>query len=318
MFKIILVGAGQIGSRYLSGLAKISQKIKIFVVDPNIKSKNICRQRWIDACGDKSFHKIEFLSDLSFQNTKMDLAIIATSSLNRSSLIQDIALKFNPQYWVLEKILAQSIRDLDLIKYATAKAKNVWVNTPRRLMMWHQKLKKKFIGQGPLNVKKVGGSWGLACNAIHFIDLVSWWTEESLLSIDNTRLDKKWFESKRSGYFDVTGELYAEFSGGTKLILRSDLYAEEDIMHVKLFNNSLWVINEEKGMASNFGVESLDGFVEYQSNITAPMVTKILMHGKCDLPSLEESSKQHAIFIEAMLGHWRYFVNPEDKVVPIT
>ena len=117
MFKIILVGAGQIGSRYLSGLAKISQKIKIFVVDPNIKSKNICRQRWIDACGDKSFHKIEFLSDLNFQNTKMDLAIIATSSLNRSSLIQDIALKFNPQYWVLEKILAQSIRDLDLIKY---------------------------------------------------------------------------------------------------------------------------------------------------------------------------------------------------------
>jgi hypothetical protein len=186
-------------------------------------------------------------------------------------------------------------------------------------MIWHQELKRKFSGQGPFRVTKSGGLWGLACNAIHFIDLVSWWTEESLLSVDNTNLSKAWYESKRAGYFEINGELRAKFSGGTELILRSDPYILEDVMHLKFRNNCLWVINEEKSTAFiSGGREFLNGIVEYQSNITATMVNKILMNGTCDLPRLEDSIKQHRIFIQAMLDHWRNFSSSTDETVPIT
>ena len=93
-------------------------------------------------------------------------------------------------YWVLEKVLAQSKQELEFINSTITDAKGIWVNTPRRLTSWHQQLKLKFYDQGPLTIKKVGGMWGLACNSIHFIDLVAWWTSESLLSVNTDRLDQ--------------------------------------------------------------------------------------------------------------------------------
>ena len=45
MFKILLVGAGQIGSRYLEGLAKLNINFEVIVIEPNLDSLNI-KPRW--------------------------------------------------------------------------------------------------------------------------------------------------------------------------------------------------------------------------------------------------------------------------------
>ena len=48
------------------------------------------------------------------------------------------------------------------------------------------------------------------------------------------------------------------------------------------------------------------------------MVTKILTRGICELTTLKQSLEQHQIFLEAMLAHWNFSNNLNDRIVPIT
>ena len=53
---------------------------------------------------------------------------------------------------------------------------NAWVNTPMRIMEWQQSIKqqvKKYI-EWPVSIEDSGSDWGMACNSIHNIDLISW------------------------------------------------------------------------------------------------------------------------------------------------
>ena len=158
----------------------------------------------------------------------------------------------------------------------------------------------------------------MACNTIHFIDLVAWWTGQSLLSVDTEKLDKKWFESKREGYYEVTGELSAKFSGGTELVLQSLHDAKEEVLMVEFNNKDSCVIYENKGTTLFSNGDILNGSLELQSEMTGPMIAKILTNGACELPTLKESLKQHEVFLEAMLDHWNRSNNCNDKLVPIT
>ena len=44
--KVLLVGAGQLGSRYLQGLAKVSIPLEIHVLDISESSLRIAEARW--------------------------------------------------------------------------------------------------------------------------------------------------------------------------------------------------------------------------------------------------------------------------------
>lgn len=317
MRNLLLIGSGQLGSRYIQGTIRNAINCNITVVDSSKLSLNNAKKIWTKSGGDKSFHKVFWTQTLPINIKQYDLAIVATSSKNRASLIDYICSKANVSYWVLEKVLAQSNKELKMIEVATSDAKNVYVNTPRRQMKWHQKIKSKIPDKIRL-VKKTGKLWGLACNAIHFIDLVAWWTGQSLLSVDTKRLDKKWFKSKRNGYYEVTGELLAKFSGGTKLVLQSLHDAKEEILMVEFNKKDSCVIYENKGTALFSNGNILNGSLELQSEMTGPMIARILTKGTCELPTLKESLKQHEVFLEAMLEHWNISNNCKDKLVPIT
>ena len=318
MSNILIIGVGQIGFRYLEGLSKAKLDLDITVVDSSELSLRSVKEHWLQVGAIRPHQKIRWCQTLPKELDNVDLAIIATCSKGRATLINEIAQVVSVRYWILEKVLAQSKQELDLIENATTNAKGIWVNTPRRLMAWHQQLKFKFCNQGSLKVKKIGGLWGLACNSIHFIDLISWWTGESLLSIDTSKLDKIWLESKRRGYFEVAGEIFAKFSGGTELLLKSNPNLVEDTIHIELQNKNIWVIDEGKGIAFESKEDILNGRLELQSDMTGPMVTKILTKGTCELPTLKKSLDQHTIFLDAMLQHWNHSNKCNDKAVPIT
>lgn len=318
MQNILLVGAGNLGSRYLQGLSTVKLDLCITVVDKSDLSLNIAKKRWLDSGADKSQHNIRWCKVLPQDLELIDLAIITTSAGGRAVLVEHISKSVRVSYWVLEKVLAQSKQELEIIQAATIDAKGTWVNMMRRLHDWHQQLKFKFYEQGPLKVKKIGGLWGLACNSIHFIDLISWWTGESLLSINTQRLDTMWLKSKRSGYFEITGELLAIFSGGTELILQSHPNSTQEMIYIELPNKNIWSIDELNGIASKSKEDFVNGEIKLQSQLTGPMVTKILTNGVCQLTSLKQSSEQHQIFLNAMLSHWNFSNSLNDKIVPIT
>ena len=317
MKNLLLIGAGQLGSRYAQSIINESLNYNIVVVDLSELSLKIDKKNWIQAGGSKSNHKIFWTQKLPLNINSYDIAVIATSSKDRATLIQQIARKVKITYWVIEKILAQSNKELEAIKDATINAEKVYVNTPRRLWKWYREIKLKFPNK-PYQVTRIGEQWGLASNSIHFIDLVAWWTGESLISINNDELGKNWFKSKRKGYFDLTGKLHAKFSEGTTLILQSSQKISENVLKVEFSNKKTCNIYENKGTAIFSDGNVLTGKLELQSEIAGPMITKILTKGDCELPTLEESSKLHSIFLNSMLEHWNRINKKNDTLVPIT
>jgi hypothetical protein len=318
MFKLILVGAGQLGSRYLQGIVISKSQLEITVVDASITSLEIARARWIEAGGEHSHHRISWESDIPSELKCIDLALIATTAKGRADLVNRISSQMAVRYWVLEKVLAQSVEQLDIISRATAQSHGVWVNTTRRMQVWHNSLKKALQSNGIIKASYSGGLWGLCCNSIHFIDLISWWGDEKLDSIDTSRLDRHWFESKRAGYFEVTGRLVANFSKGSILTLEAGAQAKIQPLLIDRADAPAWKIDEVNGTAVSVSGVHLDGCIEFQSQISGRLVDDLLLRGQCDLTTLDESKAMHAIFLEAMLKHWNLSHKRNDVCVPIT
>lgn len=318
MFNLILVGAGQLGSRYLQGLVGTESQLAITVVDPSSIALETAKARWIDAGGEHCHHRISWANDIPPKFENIDLALVVTPGKGRAELVMQISSQMAVRYWIFEKVLAQSVEELKIITRASAQSQGAWVNTPRRMMVWHQSLKKVFESKGPIKASYSGNLWGLACNSIHFIDLISWWTGEKLDFIDNKILDLNWFESKRVGYFEVAGKLLAHFSKGSILSLEARECADLLPLQIELADGTTWKIDEVNGTAISLNGDHLEGRIEFQSQLSGRLVDNILLHGRCELPTLKESAAMHAIFLEAMLKHWNLSQKRNDFCVPIT
>ena len=312
---ILISGAGQLGSRYLQGAVKCDLPLKIFVHDPNSKALEIAKLRLDEVSFKKLPHEVFFITSLEDLPTNIDIAIVATSADKRLYAISSIFLKTNIKYWILEKLLAQNVSDLNKLM-TIINLTPAWVNTSRRLMPWHTSIKEQLNNTGPFKFEVNGGSWGLACNSIHLLDLFSWWSGEYLQDISTANLDKDWFESKRQNFWEVTGELKAKFSGGSVANIICDQSTKPVV--IKLKNVDSWVINESEGFARKSDGTEINGTVNFQSDITASMIETILLYGSCNLPSLEESVELHRIFIHELFEHWRKMGNPLATFIPIT
>ena len=318
--KICIVGTGNIGSRHFEGIIKENLPYDIFAVELNVKSQALLKNKWIEVGGKKNGHKFFQLDKFTDLPENLDLVIISTSSKNRAELIKNLSSKIKPCYWIIEKILAQSSEELDVINHATEKAKGVYVNHAFRSNKFYQFFKSKLDGQRLLYVTVEGGKWGLCCNSIHYIDLISWWTNEILLSVHTTELNKSWIKSKRKGYFECAGKILLKFSGGTELLLQSDLHSKEKELklRVELPNKNFWNINETKGTSRSSNGDVFNQRLEFQSELTGKIVTKILTEGICDLPTLQETLVMYRIFLDSMLSYWNRSNNCNHKLVPIT
>ena len=134
--KILLVGAGNIGFRYLQGLNEIFIDLDIHIVDISKKSLEIVRERIM------SFKKNSIINYYYYNNIlelkdEFDIAIISTTADQRHKVIELILKICKVNYWVLEKVLSQSNSDLELIRSFLGNKKNTWVNTGRKIGRAH-------------------------------------------------------------------------------------------------------------------------------------------------------------------------------------
>lgn len=316
LYRVLISGSGQLGSRYLQGLAACRLPLEIYVQDISLASLNLAKERWIEVATSKTPHKVEFHLSLKTIPSLIDIAVVATTAQVRPKVICEIVSHSRVNFWILEKVLAQSEAGLDEIVRQVGQAK-AWVNTPRRMLHWHHQLKSQLNHSEPMTLKVYGGSWGIACNSIHFLDMFAWLTGEDLLKINTEQLDSKWIEAKRSGNWEVLGELKAQFSGGSS----ANFQAKEGEVFYKfeLTNGAnTWVIDEEAGVAKRSDGFELPGRIPFQSEMSAVLVESILKKGTCDLPLLAESVRIHRIFIRSMLEHWNLSADTSATAVPIT
>lgn len=314
---LLLIGAGQLGSRYLQGLADIADPLAITVVDPSEASLAVARER-LAQVQMASDHAVQFSMCLQDVPQHLDLALVVTPAHCRARVVTELASRNQVKAWILEKVLAQNCEQLDQIEQALAGHSQVWVNTPRRLMGWHQAIRSQFLPASltPLQVGVSGASWGLACNAIHFIDLVAWWTQASVQSVNPAGLGD-WVKSKRVGFEEVFGSLRVTYTDGSELELCC-YSGVEPTQIVVATTQGEWVIEESAGRVTGPFDQQLHGQLSFQSALTASLVKRILQEGRCDLPTLAESAAQHRPLLTALLKHWNQSQGCQDSIVPIT
>lgn len=314
---VLLLGAGQLGSRYLQGLSGVHQELRIIVVDPASTSLELARQRLAETSS-ATAHEVQFTESLDDVSKQLDLALVVTPAHCRADLVAEIQARHDVSAWILEKVLAQSSQQLTQIEKALDGQSQVWVNTPRRLMSWHKEIKEHLlaIGKGPLRVRMVGGHWGLACNSIHFIDLVNWWTCAEVVGVDARGL-QAWHASKRSGFQEVFGSLMVNFRDGSSLELCCEQRDLSPRIEVET-SVGIWLIDEAAGKAISPSGLEIAGQLTFQSALTTSLVEQILTSGRCELPSLLDSAAQHRPFLDALLQHWNCSQSCRDFAVPIT
>jgi hypothetical protein len=314
---ITLIGAGQLGSRYLQGLAKSKSKLDIWVMDPSKDSLVRANARWMEAKGQEDGHSCHFVDSIMQFPENVDLAIVATTADVRADVVELLAAHSRVRFWVLEKVLAQSLLDLDRMTQATHNAEGVWVNLPFRTMDWHKKLGSKFFDGRVVGIAVHGGDWGLACNALHYLDLVSFWTGRSLVTVNSDKLDNHWHHSKRLGFYDVYGELKANFAGGLDVFLDSKNTNTPHIIEVMTTDGD-WIVNEVEGRAIGPGGNVILGRVELQSDMSALLVETILELKDCELPTLADAVELHRPFLKSLFSHWNQTNICYDSKLPIT
>jgi hypothetical protein len=318
---IIIFGSGQLGSRYLQGLLKSPRSLRIYLIDRNPNSLAVARDRASEIDGESIRNKIitYHLSICDCPNI-VDVTIVSTTSHDRVKLVAALKDHVWSKYWLLEKVLVQSPHDLKNLLSLMVSDQNVWVNTPRRIIPWHIKIREHLIKKSPLNLKVSGVAWGLACNSIHFLDMFAWLSGESLLQISTDELENEWFEAKRPGNWEVIGTIKAIFSAGSTATLSVQVGELTDLSYQFDLEDGefTWHIDEEKGLALRSDGLSIPGRLPFQSEVTPHLVNQILSTGKCELPTLSVSAEIHHVFLDAMLKHWRKTVDVTATSVPIT
>jgi hypothetical protein len=314
-YNILIAGAGQLGSRYLQGLSFTGLPLNIYVYDISKQSLKVSKERWEEMGVNPNSGNIYFIDSMMLIPKALDLAIISSTADVRLAIISQINKFSNVKKWVLEKILAQSSYQLDLLAMNLG-GSSVWVNTPMLQWSLYRNLALE-IAQEKIIKAEFLGSYGLVCNSVHYIDLLSRLNHANPERIDVSNLDNKWYESKRAGFYDVYGKLVIYFSDGSKLSLVSNPNNLDYAAKI-LTDNNQWEIFEHKGIAlSQFG-KSVNGRCEYQSEFTHDVVESILLKDSCNLPTFQQSVVQHKVLIEALLEHWNLHMNRRVSILPVT
>ena len=316
-FIVLVVGSGNFGSRWLQGLSKTDVPLSIHVVDPSVGSLINARTRWDDVNSVDSLHTIKFHPTLEKIPKNIDLVIVVTTADVRPGVVASVAKIARVRYWILEKVLAQSLSGIDKIEKAIDCQSLAWVNTSRRRWKWYNDIRCRTETHSPCLGKIWGGVWELGSNVIHYLDLFSWWTGETLVDVITQNLDNKWCKSKtRTQFYTIYGELIANFSGGSSLVFCWD--TRTSVMVELNGPNGQWTIDETEGIAvSSYGL-TIPGKLEHQSENSAPLIKSILETGQCDLPSLNQSASMHRILISALLDHWNHNMSNKKDFLPIS
>ena len=103
IYKILLIGAGNIGLRYLQGLKKCKLDLDITVIDDSEVSLDKAKFVWNETKFDELLHKIFWFKKIPNSSNYFNLAIIATPSKGRATLIQNIKKIATVDYWIVRK-----------------------------------------------------------------------------------------------------------------------------------------------------------------------------------------------------------------------
>ncbi|HEY1100021.1 MAG TPA: hypothetical protein VGF99_13885, partial [Myxococcota bacterium] len=101
---LLLVGAGELGSRHLQGLAVVAAD-EVLVVEPSPTARDRAAARYLEVASPAS-PLLRFVDDVAAVDARADVGIVATGSLHRRAVVEGLAgAGVLPRRLVLEKFL---------------------------------------------------------------------------------------------------------------------------------------------------------------------------------------------------------------------
>jgi hypothetical protein len=323
-YKVALIGAGQLGSRYLQGLAQSALDLSIEIVEPYSASAQTAKERFDQMPLNAHITSLHFHESLASLSDTLDLVIIATGADVRFDILKELLLSKKVKNLILEKVLFQKIEDyhkaLDLL---TENKVQAWVNHPRRLFPFYQKLKEKLAKATKINYSFQGGDWGLGCNGLHFIDHFSFLTDSDNVSIHNQHVHNTLYPSKRNGFIEFNGTLLGSSGDHSFSITSIDqpatgvLSIVSDILTCTIDETNGYIRIAEKENNWKW-MEINEKIIYFQSELTAPTVEEILLYGTSKLPSYNKAMQLHIVFLKALLDKMRQIDGCEHSTCSIT
>jgi len=316
---IAIVGVGALGKRHLESVLKSSWPMDVYCIDMNPQALDAFK--WEDSFENKKLH---FATDFTELPTKLDWALFAMSSAGRREIFDALVEKVRVPYIVFEKVLFQ--RESDYAHVAARLSElgiKAWVNCARRVQDCYRQLRDEMVDMREFELHVSGGEWGLACNAIHMIDLVEYLsgckdTEVSRLDLEDIIVD-----SKRKGYKEVYG-LVAGHSGRCRNFTISCCRESRVPVQIDIVSDRVRVrIEEGRGImtiaseGNQYVPEERPFRMKYQSQLTQDVLESIVSTGNCGLARFEDSARLHLQFIRPLI---KFFEDHgmEKGVCPIT
>ena len=324
--KIMVIGCGGIGSRHLQALCKIDTPVRLFAVDPNEQSLLNAQKLANEVRPNNNIKSIKFSKELPNDIDEIDLCIISTSSNVRLNVLKQLISNFLVKNIILEKVLFQSIEELDEAKNLISENKiNCWVNCFRREEKCWKEMKEFFLGNSNMNLYYGKSNWSMCCNSIHIIDLAVWLFNDKIKHIENSNLDNTIYESKRQGFIELTGILSGELENGGTFKLESTYGIPEEKVEFEIISDTRKLkVNEAEGKGilyrkeNNWIPEEYDFHIPFQSEKTHKIAKKILEHEQCNLTSLNESIEIHKPLLRSFIDHLNKISNSKYSYCPIT
>lgn len=310
---ILLIGAGNIGSRHLQGFAKVRYPLNIEVVDPSLDSLKLAEERFKQI---PSFikHSIKFSANLENIQGNIQLAIVATSSNIRRKVTESLLRQSTVKYIIFEKLLFQKKADYPFIEKLLKKNETkAWVNCSMRVTPFYQNIKPIFKGKRVVYIL-TGTKFGIATQAIHFIDHMAYLLNDHSFEVETSNLDKKILDSKREGFKELTGILKVKFKNGSIGVFSDFQSGDAPIFAQIISDNALAVANETTrevwiSKTPDWKMKASKDPLLFQSDITNKVTESILRTGNCNLPTYSSSKRVHVILLESLLK----FLNQNSK-----
>lgn len=305
MKKILIVGAGNIGYWHYIALTKIKNiELKIYIYDIRKISFNKFKKN--------KNTNIYFLDDLKKIPKNLDLAIISSTAKNRFKITEKVFFYSKAKNFIIEKIVAQSKFELDKF-LSLSKKTNLFISIPILCSKFFRSLKKRNINEYKLNTKST--NIDLACNALHFVIISSWILDQQIEKVDISKL-KKWHNSKRKGFYDVTGTIKFFFKGNNYLKYTSYIKRKKSELKIEIDKKNYTIEDAYTSIKNDKSIIESNNLSI--SNIMNLEVKKILNNKNTMLPKFESIYNNHIIYINNLLTHFNKNRKIKTKILPIT
>ena len=329
----MIIGFGSIGNRHFQSLLKIKKKLNIYLIDPKF---NRNKSDFLDLNSISSNAKIFTYSNLDIWLKKkiiLDVCIIATNSDMRFDILKKIISSTKVKNIILEKFLFNKVSDYK-------KAQRLFFVNPIPIFVnqWMcqslviRNILSKFKND-KVDIDVTGHEWGMACNIVHFIDLIRYINLDNFSKpkILNFNLSKKIRPAKRQGFFEIYGDISINYGVhnlyvnciedahdvgsspfGIDIKIKSRNYPKK-IINFNL--KSGWVNGEETIEGNTF---KFTNKIELISDMTQEIVQKLLINKKIYLPTLQQSINQHLVISVLFAEHFKKTINTKKGLCPVT